>query len=88
MPNFGTADFVIVADDVMTIIDFKYGLGVLVEAENNSQMRMYALGALNLFESLYEIKKVRMIIFQPRRDNISIAEISTEELLGWCISLC
>lgn len=81
--SFGTADCVIVADDVMTIIDFKYGLGVLVEAENNSQMRMYALGALNLFESLYEIKKVRMIIFQPRRDNISIAEISTEELLGW-----
>ncbi len=53
--SFGTADCIIVADGTMTVIDFKYGLGVLVEAENNSQMRMYALGALNLFESLYEI---------------------------------
>lgn len=81
--SFGTADCVIVADDVMTIIDFKYGLGVLVEADNNSQMRMYALGALNLFESLYNINTVRMVIFQPRRDNISTAEVSKEELLHW-----
>ena len=67
----------------MTVIDFKYGLGVLVDAEGNSQMRMYALGALNLFESLYDIQTVRMIIFQPRRDNVSIAEVTKEELLGW-----
>ena len=67
----------------MTVIDFKYGLGVLVEAEGNSQMRMYALGALNLFESLYDINTVRMIIFQPRRDNVSTAEVTTEELLRW-----
>ena len=81
--SFGTADCIVVADGVMTVIDFKYGLGVLVEAENNSQMRMYALGALNLFESLYDINTVRMIIFQPRRDNVSTAEVTTEELLQW-----
>lgn len=81
--SFGTADCIIVADGTMTIIDFKYGLGVLVDAEGNSQMRMYALGALNLFESLYDIQTVRMIIFQPRRDNISTAEVTKEELLGW-----
>ena len=81
--SFGTADCIVVADGVMTVIDFKYGLGVLVEAEGNSQMRMYALGALNLFESLYDIKTVRMIIFQPRRDNVSTAEVTTEELLRW-----
>lgn len=81
--SFGTADCVIVADGTMTVIDFKYGLGVLVEAENNSQMRMYALGALNLFESLYDIQTVRMVIFQPRRDNISTAEVTKEELLRW-----
>ena len=46
-------------------------------------MRMYALGALNFFESLYDIQTVRMIIFQPRRDNVSIAEVTKEELLGW-----
>lgn len=81
--SFGTADCVIVADGTMTVIDFKYGLGILVESEKNSQMRMYALGALNLFESLYDIQTIRMIIFQPRRDNISIAEISKDELFRW-----
>jgi len=81
--SFGTADCVIVADGTMTVIDFKYGLGILVESENNSQMRMYALGALDLFESLYDIQTIRMIIFQPRRDNTSIAEISKDELLRW-----
>lgn len=81
--SFGTADCIIVADGTMTVIDFKYGLGVLVDAENNSQMRMYALGALNLFESLYDIQTVRMIIFQPRRDNVSIAEVTKEKLLDW-----
>ena len=81
--SFGTADCIIVADGMLTVIDFKYGLGILVEAEENPQMRMYALGALNLFESLYDIQTVRMIIFQPRRDNISIAEITKEELLEW-----
>ena len=59
--SFGTTDCVIVADGTMTVIDFKYGLGILVESEKNSQMRMYALGALNLFESLYDIQTIRMI---------------------------
>ncbi len=81
--SFGTADCIIVADGTMTVIDFKYGLGVLVDAEGNSQMRMYALGALHLFVSLYDIQTVRMIIFQPRRDNISTAEVTKEELLRW-----
>ena len=81
--SFGTADCICVADGTMTVVDFKYGLGVLVDAENNSQMQMYALGALNIFESLYDIQTIRMIIFQPRRDNISTAEITKEELLRW-----
>lgn len=80
---FGTADCVIVADGTMTIIDYKNGVGVLVKANNNSQLSLYSLGALNLFESLYDIQTVRMIIFQPRRDNVSIAEVTKEELLGW-----
>lgn len=81
--SFGTADCICVADGTMTVIDFKYGLGILVESRENSQMRMYALGALNLFESLYDIQTIRVIIFQPRRDNVSIAEISKDELLRW-----
>lgn len=81
--SFGTADCICVADGTMTVVDLKYGLGILVDAENNSQMRIYALGALDLFESLYDIQTVRMIIFQPRRDNVSTAEITKDELLRW-----
>lgn len=81
--SFGTADCIIVADGTLTVVDFKYGLGVLVEAEDNPQMRMYALGALHLFEALYDIHTIRTIIFQPRRDNVSIAEISKNDLLTW-----
>ena len=81
--GFGTGDCVIVSDEVLTIIDFKYGLGVLVQAENNPQMMCYALGALELFDSLYDIKSIEMTIFQPRRDNISTYEISKDKLLEW-----
>lgn len=81
--SFGTADCIIVADGTLTVVDFKYGLGVLVEAEGNPQMRMYAIGALHLFEALYDIHTIRTIIFQPRRDNVSTAEITKDELLRW-----
>ncbi len=85
--GFGTGDCVIVSDDVLTVIDFKYGLGVLVESENNPQMMCYALGALELFDSLYDIKRIEMTIFQPRRDNVSTYEISKDELLEWAQSV-
>ena len=81
--GFGTGDCVIVADNVLTVIDFKYGVGVLVEAEQNPQMMCYALGALALFDSIYDIENVVMTIFQPRRDNISTYELSKKELLQW-----
>ena len=81
--GFGTGDCVIVADNVLTVIDFKYGVGILVEAEQNPQMMCYALGALALFDSIYDIENVVMTIFQPRRDNISTYELSKKELLQW-----
>ena len=81
--GFGTGDCVIVADDVLQIIDFKYGVGVMVEAENNPQMMCYALGALSEFGFLYDIKSIKMTIFQPRRGNVSTFEISKEDLLSW-----
>lgn len=81
--GFGTGDCVIVADDVLTIIDLKYGVGILVEAEKNPQMMCYALGALQLFDGIYDINKVSMTIFQPRREHISTYEITKEELLKW-----
>lgn len=81
--GFGTGDCLIVADDVLHIIDFKYGLGVLVECENNPQMMCYALGALDLYDGIYDIKTVKMTIFQPRRDNISTCTMDKAALLEW-----
>ena len=81
--GFGTGDFVIIADGTMEVCDLKYGKGVPVSADNNKQMMLYALGAISEFSFLYDIEKVRMIIIQPRLDNISTFEVTVEELLKW-----
>lgn len=81
--GFGTADCVIKWRKDLHVIDFKYGKGVYVGAENNSQMLLYALGTYNTYRLLYDIKNVHMTIVQPRLDNISTSTISTEELLKW-----
>lgn len=81
--GYGTGDCLIVADKLLHIIDFKYGQGVLVDAEQNPQMMLYALGALRLFDSLYDITEVLMSIFQPRRENVSTWTISVDDLLDW-----
>lgn len=64
--GFGTGDAVIVGDGTLHVIDFKYGQGILVDADDNPQMKLYALGALELFGSLYDIDEVSMTIYQPR----------------------
>lgn len=86
--GFGTGDCVIIADEVLQIIDYKHGLGILVSAGDdehggNSQMMCYALGALEVFGDIYDINQIKMTIFQPRRDNISTYTISKEDLLKW-----
>lgn len=81
--GFGTGDCLIVSKGRLHIIDFKYGQGVLVEAEENPQMKLYALGALREFGEKYQIKKIKMTIFQPRRDNVSTWEITAAKLKRW-----
>ena len=81
--GYGTADCIIVSDDTMQIIDFKYGLGVLVDAEQNTQLMCYSIGVLNIFDSLYDIKQVTMHIFQPRRENVQNWTILVDELKAW-----
>jgi len=81
--GFGTGDCVIISDDRLHIVDFKYGIGVLVDAENNPQMKLYALGALEIYDSLYDIREVSMTIFQPRRENVSTWTVPVEELKAW-----
>ncbi|NMW89522.1 DUF2800 domain-containing protein [Mobiluncus curtisii] len=81
--GFGTGDCLIIADGTLQVIDLKYGLGVLVEAEANPQLQLYALGALRLFDALYDIEQVTVTIFQPRRDNVSTWTISVTKLNEW-----
>lgn len=81
--SFGTCDCLIVSDERLHIIDFKYGQGVLVEAEENPQMMLYALGALDIYEGLYDFNDVSMTIFQPRRENVSTWTETVEELRRW-----
>jgi len=81
--GFGTGDFCIISDGIIEIIDLKYGKGVPVFAEDNKQMRLYALGAIAQFSYLYKIRKIKMTIVQPRLDSITSDEISSSELLKW-----
>lgn len=81
--GFGTADCIVIADGVMSICDYKHGKGVEVSAVGNPQMRLYALGALEIFDGIYDIDRVCMTIFQPRKGNVSTDVIDKEALLEW-----
>jgi hypothetical protein len=81
--GFGTCDCIIMQGNTLTIIDYKYGRGVAVSAEDNPQMKLYALGALNDYGIVYDIKQVEMHIYQPRINNISACSLLVEDLLDW-----
>lgn len=79
----GTSDAVIIADGVLIVVDLKYGKGVRVDAKGNPQLKLYALGVLQMFGELYEVRTIRTAVFQPRLSNVSIDEITADELLDW-----
>lgn len=81
--GFGSVDCVIIGGDTIEVIDFKYGKGVPVSAENNPQMMLYALGAYEAYNILYRFNTVKMTIFQPRIDNTNSWECSLMELLAF-----
>ena len=81
--GFGTGDVVIIADDMVQVIDLKYGKGVGVSAIENPQLRLYGIGAYLEHSMLYDIRRVKMTIIQPRLENISTEELTVEELLKW-----
>lgn len=83
--SYGTTDAIIIANKVLDLVDLKYGKGVRVECEKNKQMMLYGLGALEKFDFMYDIKTVRLTIYQPRIDNISEWEISVKDLRRWGI---
>lgn len=84
--SFGTADCVVINDNVLEVIDLKYGKGIPVYAEWNKQLMLYALGALRKYDTMYDIDEVKMTIVQPRLNNISTYQMSVEELLDWANS--
>ena len=81
--GFGTSDAIVIDGNTMSIVDLKYGKGVAVYAENNSQAMLYALGAVADFGAIYDIQTIKMVIVQPRLDNISEWEIDIQDLLKW-----
>ena len=84
--GFGTADCIMIGGDCLTVCDYKYGQGVPVDAVGNTQMRLYALGALSLPLMMFygsDIRRVRMCIIQPRINNDSSWEITRDELEAW-----
>lgn len=81
--GFGTVDALIISKGKLQIYDFKYGKGITVIAINNSQMKLYALGALRKYGKEYEIKKVKLTIIQPRRFNISSWDTTPYQLKRW-----
>ena len=81
--GFGTSDALLISDGTLHVVDYKHGLGVLVSAEKNPQMMCYALGALELFDDIYDITDVAMTIYQPRRQNVSTYQMSKDDLYRW-----
>ena len=81
--GFGTADALIMADGLLHVIDFKFGVGVMVAAEGNTQLSCYALGALDTFGSLYRAGRVKLSIYQPRRGNADTWETSADSIFLW-----
>lgn len=81
--GFGTVDNAVIGGNVLDIIDLKYGKGVRVSAVDNSQLKLYALGALEAYSILYDIETVRLHIHQPRLDAVSVFELSAAELVSW-----
>lgn len=79
--SFGTSDVVVVTDDEITIIDLKYGRGVEVDADDNPQLMLYALGTLDKFLYVYDPTHIRLVICQPRRNHISEWVCSKDALL-------
>ncbi len=81
--GFGTADCIIVSDSMLEVCDYKNGTGVPVSAIDNPQIRLYALGAIDLLGDFYNFTQVRMTIIQPRLNSVTEEVIAKDELLKW-----
>tara|TARA_R110000787_G_scaffold97665_4_gene201334 strand:+ start:31337 stop:32548 length:1212 start_codon:yes stop_codon:yes gene_type:complete len=81
--GFGTGDATIISDKTIHVIDLKYGAGIPVSAEDNSQLKLYGLGAYAKYFLMYDFDEVILSIVQPRLQSISTFKISVKDLLFW-----
>lgn len=85
--GFGTSDCIMIGSGILHIVDYKHGQGVAVEAENNPQMMLYALGAMLRYKDFYTIETVRMTIVQPRAGGVRSAEVAADDLINWGVDV-
>jgi len=83
--GFGTADVIIIGNGCATIIDLKYGKGIRVTAKDNPQIRIYAYGVIEAFNLVYDFTTVKMVIYQPRLDNVTEESMTVEDLTSWAL---
>lgn len=81
--GFGTSDAIVISKSELHIIDFKYGKGVAVSAYKNSQLMLYAAGAMRFCELLSDFQNITIHIFQPRLGNIDTYSFTKDELKDW-----
>ena len=84
----GTADCIILSDGTVEVIDYKHGVGVPVSAASgefggNPQLMCYCLGVVEMFGGIFDFDTVKMVIYQPRRENVSEHTMSRADLLRW-----
>lgn len=79
----GWVDASIISDKTLFVNDYKYGKGIYVDCDYNSQLMLYAIGLLREYSFLYDIEKVVLSIIQPRMKNIDSWEANSERLIDW-----
>lgn len=79
----GLCDAAVIAKKILYITDLKFGKGIRVDAKDNSQLKLYGLGALIEFDLLHDIELVRLTIVQPRLDHVSVWDITPADLYKW-----
>lgn len=85
--GFGSCDCLLMGDTTLKVIDYKYGRGVFVEAKDNPQLKLYALGAYIFLRDIYDIDTIEATVYQPRKGNIETWKTTAEELLQWAESI-
>lgn len=81
--GFGTSDCVIIGGGRLDVVDYKYGKGHVVKAENNPQLMLYALGALARYAAYYAVDVINLTIVQPRAGGVSDWQLSRDALEAW-----